>query len=322
MVADWIKMRTDLYRDPKVILIADGLMDPDGELALFVSQNRQCDMSVTRNVMRNAVVGALVTVWGVTRHQGSRDGDDLRLPGCSEAVIDDIAELQGFGAAMIGAGWLVEDDDGLFFPMFFRENNTDPKEDAKQKNAERQRRFRESQREKSNVTRNVTRNAKSNARERVRVREESIKETQGTHVASGVPLVETVNASDAASVNAPLRRPAKSEPFRKPTISDVVAYVREIKATVDAKQFVDYYESNGWRVGRNPMKDWRATVRQWHNRNTQGSLYDNGRKPRNTAAAREQANADAFAAFDAAAAAQSGRDAAADWGSTDTPLLT
>ena len=26
---------------------------------------------------------------------------------------------------------------------------------------------------------------------------------------------------------------------------------------------MDYYESNGWKVGRNPMRDWKATVRRW-----------------------------------------------------------
>jgi hypothetical protein len=32
---------------------------------------------------------------------------------------------------------------------------------------------------------------------------------------------------------------------------------------VEAQRFVDYYTANGWRVGKNPMKDWRATVRTW-----------------------------------------------------------
>ena len=51
--------------------------------------------------------------------------------------------------------------------------------------------------------------------------------------------------------------------------------------------------------------------------------YSNGKSQRLTAAqAREQANANAFAAFDAAAAAQSGRDAADNWGGSDTALLT
>ena len=33
--------------------------------------------------------------------------------------------------------------------------------------------------------------------------------------------------------------------------------------SVDPQAFVDFYESNGWRVGKNPMKDWRAAVRTW-----------------------------------------------------------
>lgn len=55
--------------------------------------------------------------------------------------------------------------------------------------------------------------------------------------------------------------------FKKPTIQEVIDYVLEIQATVDAKDFVDFYESNGWKVGRNAMKDWKATVRQWNSRN-------------------------------------------------------
>lgn len=175
MAADWIKMRTDLYRDPKVILMADSLLSREGSLSRYVSQHNKCDMSVTRNVMRNAVVGSLVTVWGVLRHQGTREDSALRLAGCSESIIDDIAELPGFGLAMAEVGWAVKDKKGLLFPRFFEENNTDPKSDPKEKNAERQRRFRELKKLESNGNRNVTRNvtcsAKSNARDRDRDRD-------------------------------------------------------------------------------------------------------------------------------------------------------
>jgi hypothetical protein len=319
MASEWIKIRTDIYRDPKVIQMAYHLMQPESDVAAYVNQNCQCDMAVTSNVMRNAVVGALVAVWGIARRQGKRDGDDLVMKNTPVYSLDDIGELPGIGDAMLCSGWVIERDNSVVFPMFFKENNTDPKEDAKAKNAERQRRFRESQKDKNNDTRNVTRNAKSNARERVEKEKSISNETQDA-VASVVPQVAPVNAVDAAPVKAQTRR---TTVFVKPTVSEIVAYVLEINATVDAKTFWDYYESNGWRVGRNPMKDWRATVRQWQNRNQQGTVYSNGRQsPRLTAAqAREQANADAFAAFDAAAAAQSGRDAANDWGGSDTALI-
>ena len=35
---------------------------------------------------------------------------------------------------------------------------------------------------------------------------------------------------------------------------------------VDPDRFVDYYTSNGWKVGKNPMKDWKAAVRTWEKR--------------------------------------------------------
>jgi len=59
--------------------------------------------------------------------------------------------------------------------------------------------------------------------------------------------------------------------FEKPSLADVQAYCAERGNTVDAQKFVDYYESNGWRVGKNPMKDWRAAVRTWERNNQQGN---------------------------------------------------
>ena len=51
--------------------------------------------------------------------------------------------------------------------------------------------------------------------------------------------------------------------FTPPTPEDVRGYCLENGYRVDADRFVAYYESNGWKVGRNPMKDWRAAVRTW-----------------------------------------------------------
>lgn len=149
MIGDWIKIRTDLYRDPKVIFIADELMNHNGELARYVSHNTQCDMAVTRNMMRNVTVGALVSVWGVTRHRGHRDGDDLKIKGATPSVVDDISDIAGFGDAMIEAGWLVDDGEGLVFPRFFARNNVDPQDNDKAKARERQRKHRA---KKRNVT--------------------------------------------------------------------------------------------------------------------------------------------------------------------------
>lgn len=55
----------------------------------------------------------------------------------------------------------------------------------------------------------------------------------------------------------------KRKRFEKPTISDIEQYCIERNNNVNAEHFFDYYESNGWRVGKNSMKDWKAAVRTW-----------------------------------------------------------
>lgn len=63
------------------------------------------------------------------------------------------------------------------------------------------------------------------------------------------------------------RAPAR---FAPPTEDDVKAYADEMGyAGFNSASFVAYYEANGWKVGRNPMKDWKAAVRGWHSRDGQ-----------------------------------------------------
>jgi hypothetical protein len=174
MAGDWIKMRTDLYRDPKVCQMADIIMGEDSPLSQYVNQNCQRDMAVTRNVTRNVTVGALVSVWGVCRTRGSRVGDDLVIEKVTAGIVDDISEIPGFSIAMMEVGWLIEDEDRVVFPRFFEDWNVDPKGENKEKNAERQRRFRDKKKEGAAVTSNVTRNVTVTHREEgEREREES-----------------------------------------------------------------------------------------------------------------------------------------------------
>lgn len=70
----------------------------------------------------------------------------------------------------------------------------------------------------------------------------------------------------------------KRKRFTPPTVSDVRAYCAERGNNVDAQRFVDFYTSNGWLVGKNHMKDWKAAVRTWEQRN---GKKDDG-KPRST----------------------------------------
>lgn len=70
--------------------------------------------------------------------------------------------------------------------------------------------------------------------------------------------------SSSTSVN---NKDKKRTPiFQKPTAGEVAEYALSIGYHTDGQDFIDHYESNGWLVGKNKMKDWRATVRTWKRR--------------------------------------------------------
>lgn len=66
--------------------------------------------------------------------------------------------------------------------------------------------------------------------------------------------------------------------FRPPKVEDVAAYIAEMGYAVDAQRWFDYYSANGWRVGKNPMKDWKAAVRTWTRPKDGGTANAGGRK--------------------------------------------
>lgn len=65
--------------------------------------------------------------------------------------------------------------------------------------------------------------------------------------------------------------------FSKPSFEEIADYCKERGNAVDPQKFLDHYEANGWKVGRNPMKDWRAAVRNWER-----SGYDTPKRTRRT----------------------------------------
>ena len=67
--------------------------------------------------------------------------------------------------------------------------------------------------------------------------------------------------------------------FTPPTLEEVREYCNERNNGVDPERFVDYYTSNGWKVGKNAMKDWKAAVRTWEKTETQKPQHGGGNKP-------------------------------------------
>ena len=59
---------------------------------------------------------------------------------------------------------------------------------------------------------------------------------------------------------------SKTKVFRKPTVEEVGSYCQERSNGIDPQSFIDFYESKGWFVGKNKMKDWKDAVRNWENR--------------------------------------------------------
>lgn len=113
MAGEWLKMRHDLADDPAVIRLADVVQ-----------------------IEEDAVIGKLFRLWSWAdrhTHNGHADGVGLRW-------VDRLARCEGFGAALVRVGWLVEENDGLSFPRFDRHCSDTAKSralDAKRKAAER-----------------------------------------------------------------------------------------------------------------------------------------------------------------------------------------
>lgn len=67
--------------------------------------------------------------------------------------------------------------------------------------------------------------------------------------------------------------------FVKPTIEELSAYALEIDYNLDPQAFLDYYDGNGWMVGKNHMKDWKAAVRTWKRRAIERGLNTHANRP-------------------------------------------
>ena len=188
----------------------------------------------------DAVVGKLVRIW-VWADQQTTDGNARSV---TKALLDRISGVTGFAAAMVEAGWLQSQDGRVSFINFDRHNGKTAK--TRGLSARRVEAHRAGN---ANVTPEALHDRyKSVTREEKRREEKSVEvntETQGT-------------------------APPARVSFRKPSVADVAEYATSICADMDPQAFVDHYTSNGWRVGKAAMKDWKAAVRNWAKRDLDG----------------------------------------------------
>lgn len=79
--------------------------------------------------------------------------------------------------------------------------------------------------------------------------------------------IQNVYTGKDSIVKDSIEEKPKRSRFVKPTLEEVSNYIKEKGYKVNADTWFNYYESNGWKVGRNSMKDWKACVAQWNSRN-------------------------------------------------------
>jgi hypothetical protein len=83
----------------------------------------------------------------------------------------------------------------------------------------------------------------------------------------------------------------KRDKFTPPTLAEVIGYCEERMSRVDARAFWNYYESNGWKVGKNGMKNWRSAVGTWERNESTGGNHGRGQgQGRRVSATEERAN--------------------------------
>lgn len=87
-----------------------------------------------------------------------------------------------------------------------------------------------------------------------------------------VPNLTVPNPLPSPSSKVKERAKRAAPRFQKPAVEEIAAYCLERGNGVDAQRFFDFYEAKGWKVGKNDMRDWKACVRTWEQR-------DGDRKP-------------------------------------------
>ena len=78
-------------------------------------------------------------------------------------------------------------------------------------------------------------------------------------------VIESIVAQPQQTPTQPKEKKKRSSStFVKPTFEECMAYAQEKGYQWNIERFFNYYESNGWRVGQNPMKNWKAAMRTWN----------------------------------------------------------
>jgi len=143
------------------------------------------------------------------------------------------------------------------------------------------------QREKRSIAGKISAEKRSQQNQQVLTHVESVqhKPTNSTvndTVTVTVNVTDTVNDILLEKETKDISEVKKSKRFIPPTTKEVFEYCQIRKNNVDPQRFIDFYTSNGWHVGKNKMKDWKAAVRTWEKNNFNTNNNGTTTQPRRT----------------------------------------
>ena len=266
----WIKMRTDLFSDPEVRLL---LSRPDG---------RDCVL----------VYELLLTLAGRSNDHGRiwrREGLAFTQKHLAAMLYADEHLIESALDALFEAG-LIASEDGVLCIPDWDEDQVAGLEEELTRTATRDRVRKHRERTRDAEEAGLRRDAEADAPAAEAAADD-------TAMDEGPSASDPCNASDVTCNASPvtcnaspvtgniqlvtcnadvtpieIEREKETEReytgdgparFAPPSLEAVKAYCRQRGNRVDAAHFVDYYSANGWRVGKNRMRDWKAAVRSW-----------------------------------------------------------
>lgn len=90
---------------------------------------------------------------------------------------------------------------------------------------------------------------------------------------------ENINIKSPINISLGEIEPQKQKKFLKPDVSEIQSFCEKNNLNlVNYQRFYNYYEANGWKIGKNSMKSWQATLRNWQiNQESEGLGDKNGK---------------------------------------------
>lgn len=92
---------------------------------------------------------------------------------------------------------------------------------------------------------------------------QDINQQSNRQITDDQPAINRQSTTSKEDKNTRKEKLRRESVFTPPTLTELEDYCDEIGIALDCERFLNYYQANGWRVGSSPMRDWRATARNW-----------------------------------------------------------